>query len=121
LLRLLGSSRFQGTGNQSAHRFDSDILHGGQIDIEPRPLLAEGPPADNFSPLLGEIVQFAQLLLSELDFGHEKFLLELMSKVRKQFPVAMLTKALCFAKQFLHPPSSARGCCGRLKQPINIE
>jgi hypothetical protein len=59
---LLGGSRFQGTGNQSAHRFDSDILHGGQIDIEPRPLFAKGPPADNFSPLLGEVVQFAQFL-----------------------------------------------------------
>jgi hypothetical protein len=47
-----------------------DLLHGVEIDVEPRPLVAEGASGDDFAPLGGQIAEFLELLGGELASRH---------------------------------------------------
>jgi hypothetical protein len=61
LLGLLGGSLFERPSGQALGRRHRYLFHLGQIDIEPRPFVAKGPPDDDFSPALGQLLDVLQI------------------------------------------------------------
>src|SRR3954454_19822437 len=53
LLGLLLRGLFEGTGSKPGSSGSGDLLHGVEVDVQTRPLLAESAADDDFSPLLG--------------------------------------------------------------------
>jgi hypothetical protein len=62
---LLFQERLQSAFGEAGGGGVGDLLHGIEIDIEPRPLVAEGAAGDNFTPLSGEAVEFLEFLGGE--------------------------------------------------------
>jgi hypothetical protein len=48
-----------------------------KVEIQPRPLLSEGPLGDDFSPSVGHLAKLGQILGLTLGEGHRWFVLEL--------------------------------------------
>jgi hypothetical protein len=59
---LLGGRLFEGSRCQPAGGGHSHVFHLAQIDIQPRPVVPEGLPYDNFSPVLRESGDLFQIL-----------------------------------------------------------
>jgi hypothetical protein len=53
-LSLLLQQVFDGALGQTLGSGNGQILHSGQIDVQPRPIGSEGVAGDDFSPLFGE-------------------------------------------------------------------
>jgi len=53
-LCLLWGGFFESARGQAAGRGLGDLLHLGQINIQPWPLLPEGTANDDFAPVLGD-------------------------------------------------------------------
>jgi hypothetical protein len=48
-----------------------------EVQIEPRPLVSEGPPGDDFTPPVGHLAKRGQILGLALGEWHRSFVLEL--------------------------------------------
>ena len=70
LVGLLLRGLFEGTGSKPGSSGSGDLLHGVEIDVQARPLLAKSATDDDFSPLLGQGVDLGQVLVVELARCH---------------------------------------------------
>ncbi len=59
---------------------DGRGLRGIEIDVEPRPLVAEGPARNNSSPAVHVVAQFRQILGVSSGEWHLLFVLELVER-----------------------------------------
>ena len=59
---LLGGGLLQGAGRQATGGGDGDLLHGGEIDLEARAIVAEGVADDDFAPLVRQVVDLLEVL-----------------------------------------------------------
>jgi hypothetical protein len=94
---------FESAGRQTRGSGDGDLFHGVQIDIKPRPLLAESTPDDDFSPLFGQDANLLDVLVGQLAGRHSASLIQLAPMVAEAFPQEILSNPLCPANQCLHP------------------
>jgi hypothetical protein len=69
-LGLLFQERLQGALGESGGGSEGDLLHGGQIDVEPGPVVAKGASGDDFAPLSSEATEFVDFLGSEVAVCH---------------------------------------------------
>jgi hypothetical protein len=69
-LGLQDRGLLQGAGGQSAGGGDGDLFHGGEIDVEPGAVVAEGVPDDDFTPLVGQVMDFLEVLRGEFRRRH---------------------------------------------------
>ena len=59
---LLLQEGLEGVFGEASSGGGSELLHGGEIDVESGALVAEGPSGDNCAPLGGEITDVAEVL-----------------------------------------------------------
>lgn len=101
-LGLLRRGFFEGAGGQAAGRGLSDLLHIGQIDIQPGSLVSVGAADDDFAPVLGDLGDAVQIIGSQLPCTHDKIILEVRALHPDELPTPILLLALCHAKCVLH-------------------
>jgi hypothetical protein len=65
LLGLLLRGLFEGAGGEASGGGDGHTLHGVQIDVQTRTVVAESAADHNFSPLFGQSLDFGQILVVE--------------------------------------------------------
>jgi hypothetical protein len=83
---LLRRGLFEGAGRQAAGGGLSDLLHLGQINIEPGSLVPEGAADDDFSPVLGDFGDAGEILGSQLPRTHDEVILEVRAWRRDGLP-----------------------------------
>ena len=76
-LALLAQRGFQGALGESAGGVDGGLLQGVEIGVEVGAVVAEGMAGDDFSPAVGQVVEFGVVGRSSLPKGHGKSHLEL--------------------------------------------
>lgn len=100
-LGLLFEAGLQGPFGEAFGRGLGNLLHGVQIDVEVRPLVAKGAAGDDFAPLGSVGAEFLEFLGGEGSSRHGASCLE----VRKKRPVGFLQltigKRLGKAKRFM--------------------
>lgn len=101
-LALLSRGCFQSSLGQPPRRRAGDLLHLGEIHVEPRPLFPEGVLDDNFSPLLGESLHRLQFFGRQLPCCHGLVLLDVREIRQGEFPGPILPASLYGAKGVLH-------------------
>jgi hypothetical protein len=69
-LGLLGGGLLQGAGGQAAGGGDRDLFHGVEIDVEAGALVPEGMADNNLAPLVGQVVDFLEVLGRKLARRH---------------------------------------------------
>jgi hypothetical protein len=62
VLGLLPRGLFECPGRNALGRSDGHLFHLGQINIEPRPFVAERAADGDFSPALGQLLDVLQIL-----------------------------------------------------------
>src|SRR5438874_13752546 len=62
---LLFEKGLQSSFGEPGSSSEGDLLHGSEIDIESRPLVAIGASGDNFAPLGSEVAEFLEFFGSE--------------------------------------------------------
>jgi hypothetical protein len=87
-LGLLLRRLFERAGRQTAGRGLSDLLHQGQIDIEPRSLFPEGTSDNDLSPVPGDFGDAGQIIGRQLPCTHDEIILELRVWRRDELPNA---------------------------------
>ena len=74
----LGSEDFlNGTSDDSLTHINSQGFDGIEIEVEPRPLLAEAASANNFPPPVSHVAKVGQIVGRTLGERHGVFVLEL--------------------------------------------
>src|SRR4051794_9981196 len=81
---LLFEEGLQGALGESGGSGAGDLLHGIEIDIEPRPVLAKGASGNDFAPAGGEVMEFLQFLGSEGASCHAASCLDVETKTREK-------------------------------------
>ena len=61
-LELLTKNLFDGPSGEGLGHVDGQCLDRVEIQIQPRPGLAEGASSDDFSPAVDEVAQFRPIL-----------------------------------------------------------
>jgi hypothetical protein len=59
---LLFQEGLQGALGEAGGGRVGDLLHGGEIDVESGPVVAEGASGDDFAPLCGEAAEFLDVV-----------------------------------------------------------
>jgi hypothetical protein len=70
LFRLLLRRAFQGPGHQTTHSCHADVFHLGQINVQPRTLLAPLVSDDDLSPALGQFLNSLEIFRSRFTCSH---------------------------------------------------
>jgi hypothetical protein len=81
---LLFEEGLQGSLGETGGRGEGDLLHGGEIDVESRPLVPVGASGDNFAPLGGEVVEFLEFFGSEGATCHDASCLGVGTKTKEK-------------------------------------
>jgi hypothetical protein len=69
-LGLLFQEDLQGALVEAGGGGLGDLLHGVEVDVQPRAVVAEGAAGDDFAPLGGQITEFLEFLGGELASRH---------------------------------------------------
>ncbi len=59
-----------------------DLFHGVEIGVESGSVVAEGSPADNFSPVSGEFADLLNQFRGKLAGWHDRYYLVLVTRMR---------------------------------------
>jgi hypothetical protein len=68
-LGLLGGGLLEGAGGPAAGGGDGHLFHGVPIDVAAGPSVAEGVVGDGLAPLVGQVVDFLEVLGGKLRDG----------------------------------------------------
>jgi hypothetical protein len=79
---LLFQEGLQGALGEAGGGGAGDLLHGLQIAIESRPLVAEGASGDNLAPAGGEVTEFLEFLGGEGTSCHAASCLDVETKTK---------------------------------------
>lgn len=101
-LGLLGGGLFEGAGGQAAGGGDRDLFHGVQIDVEAGALVPEGVADDDLAPLVGQVVDFLEVLGGKLARRHGLYFLAVRANTEEEFVVVVIEQQLAHAKRLLH-------------------
>src|SRR5581483_5814913 len=101
-LGLLGGGLLQGAGGQAAGGGDGDLFHGGEIDVEAGAVVAEGVADNDFPPLVGQVVDFLEVLGGEFPGRHDLNLFGVGANEEEEFSLVVVEQRLWHAKRFLH-------------------
>jgi hypothetical protein len=69
-LRLLLQGSGQGSLGQTSRRGAGDLLHGVEVNIQARTVVAKGAAGNDFAPTGGKVTDLLQLFGSELASWH---------------------------------------------------
>lgn len=109
-LGLLSSGLLQDASREAAGGSDGDLLHGVEIDVEVRAIVPKSVAANDLAPLVGQIMDFLEVLGRELAGRHDLNLLTVTANAMGEFLLVVIERALCPAKRCLHSIHAAR--CG---------
>ena len=68
---LLFEEGVQGALGEAGRGGAGDLLHGVEIDVEPRAVVAEGASGDDFAPLGGQVTEFLKFFGGERTASHD--------------------------------------------------
>jgi hypothetical protein len=68
---LLFEEGLQGALGETGSGGVSNLLHCIEIDVEPRPVVAEGASGDDFAPLGGQVTEFLEFFGGERTASHD--------------------------------------------------
>ena len=113
-LGLLGGGLLEGAGGQAAGGGDRDLFHGVQIDVEARAIVPEGVADDNLAPLVGQVVDFLEILGGKFTRRHDLNFLAVRANGEEEFAVVVIERQPDHAKRLLHScqPEGDRSPCG---------
>jgi hypothetical protein len=98
---LLAEQDREGPFGDAGSSGAGDVLHRLEIDLGSRPGVAEGTAGDDFTPVGGKVMDFLEVLGSELATRHGLSCLVLARRNGYAFLVPLYRTALCCAKLFL--------------------
>jgi hypothetical protein len=75
-----------------------DFFHGGQIDVEARPVLAKGASGNDLAPLGGQFADLAEVFGGDFGACHRPSCLVLAKSTRGEWLLPFYAKAVCRAK-----------------------
>jgi hypothetical protein len=75
-----------------------DLLQGGEIEVEARPVVAEGPSGDNLAPLGGQITDVLEVLGGEWSACHRRSCLQVTENGGNGLSLLLYSKGICGAK-----------------------
>ena len=100
-LGLLLQEGGQGAFGEPGRGGGRDLLQGREIDVQSRPLVAEGPSGDDFAPLGGESTDILEVLRREGVACHRPSCLQVAETGRVLLSFLLYGKRICQAKQVL--------------------
>ncbi len=80
---------------------DGDLLHGGEIDVESRPVVPEGASRDNFAPPGGEAAEFLEFCGSKGAARHDASCLGVKTRTKEKVLRSDYDHELDAAKLFM--------------------
>jgi hypothetical protein len=86
-LGLLLEEQLERSFGQSLRGSGGDLLEGAEVDIEPRPVVAECSLGNNFGPLSRKVVKFLKLLGRESRGSHASSCPEVTSMATSGLPI----------------------------------
>ena len=101
-LGLLGGGLLEGAGSQAAGGGDGDLFHGVQIDVEAGAVVPKGVADDNLAPLVGQVVDFLEVLGGKFARRHDLNFLAVRANREGEFAVVVIERQLGHAKRLLH-------------------
>ena len=101
-LGLLGGGLLEGARGQAAGGGDRDLFHGVQIDVEAGAVVAEGVADDNLAPLVGQVVDFLEVLGRKFARRHGLNFLAVRANGEEEFAVVVIERQPDHAKRLLH-------------------
>jgi hypothetical protein len=87
LVGLLFQEQLECSLGQPLRGCGGDLLHGSEIDIQPRPVVTEGTLGDNLSPLGRQSPEPIQFLACKSWCGHGSSCLDVTPKATAGFPL----------------------------------
>jgi hypothetical protein len=81
---------FEGASGEPSGGGNGNALHGVQVDVQTWAVVAEGAADNDFSPLLGQSLDFRQILVVEFACRHSLTSLRLATFRGRHFPFAIL-------------------------------
>jgi hypothetical protein len=100
-LGLLVEEGLQGALGEPLGRGVGDLLHGAEIDVEPRAVVAEGAAGDDLAPLGGQAAEFVEFLGGEGAACHDASSLGVATRVTEKVPQSRYEHTLDAAKLFM--------------------
>jgi hypothetical protein len=85
LVGLLLEEQFECALGEALSRDGGDLLHGSEVDIESRSVVAEGPPGDDFGPLSSQSAELEEFFGCESGGCHGLSCLAVASKTGWDF------------------------------------
>jgi hypothetical protein len=101
-LGLLGGGLLQGAGGQAAGGGDGDLLHDIEVDVQAGAVVAEGVANDDLAPVVGQVVDFLEVLGGEFAGRHGLNFLAVRANEGEELVLVVVEPPLCPAKQLLH-------------------
>jgi hypothetical protein len=98
---VLAEQDVAGAFDQAGRGGTGDVLHGLEIDLRGRALVAEGAAGDDFAPVGSESTDFLEVLGGELAMRHGLSCLVLAQRNGDAFSLPLYRSALCWTKLFL--------------------
>ena len=99
---LLAGGRFHGTGKEALSGSEGHLFHVSEVNVESRPLLAEGTAGDDFAPRLSELGDGLKILRGEFPGAHGTAFLGVRKNVLVEFPPGYRIAPHWLAKCVLH-------------------
>lgn len=97
-LGLLFQQGGQGPFGQAGGGGAGELLHGLEVGVQPRTVVAESTSGHNFAPAGGEVVDFVEEFRRKFTACHGLYYLVLAAKVREQFLSPLYDTRLSLAK-----------------------
>ena len=76
-MALIAENLLNGAPDDGLPHIDGQGFNGVEIEVEPRTLLAESTSGHDFSPTVGQVVEFLEIVSLSLGEWHSEFILEL--------------------------------------------
>jgi hypothetical protein len=103
-LGLLGGGLLEGAGGQAAGGGDRDLFHGVQVDVEAGALVPEGVADDNLAPLVGQVMDFPEVLGGQFARRHGRNFFAVRANGEEEFASVVIERQRGHAKRLLHSP-----------------